>query len=93
MNITENTPKIVLHADQLDIDGDSVQVYREGDDYAQVEVVDLTNDTKSDFFIINLGEELMEGEQYNVFIKFKGVLNDLMEGFYRSSYRDGDDTR
>lgn len=93
VNVTENTSKITLHADQLDIDGDSIQVYREGDDYAQIEVVELLNYTKSDFFNINLEEELKEGEQYNIFVRFKGVLNDLMEGFYRSSYQDGKETR
>lgn len=93
MNATERTQTITLHADQLEIESDSVQVYREGGDYAQIEVVELNNDTKSDFFIINLAEELDEGEQYNIYIKFKGVLNDLMEGFYRSSYQDGNETR
>lgn len=93
VNVTENTPVITLHADQLDIDSDSVQVYRERDDYAQMEVLELTNDTKSDFLTINLREELQAGEQYNIFIKFKGALNDLMEGFYRSSYHEGNETR
>lgn len=93
VNVTEKSQIITLHVDQLDIDGDSVQVYREGDDYAQIEVLELTNDTKTDFFTIHLAEELNEGEQYNVFMKFRGVLNDMMEGFYRSSYKDNSETR
>lgn len=93
VNVTGNTQSITLHADQLDIESDYIQVYREGDDYAQIEVLELTNDTKSDFFTIHLAEELNEGIQYNIYIKFKGVLNDLMEGFYRSSYQDGNETR
>lgn len=93
VNATGKTQSVTLHADQLDIESDSIQVYREGDDYAQIDVLELTNDTKSDFFTINLAEELNEGLQYNIYIKFRGLLNDLMEGFYRSSYKDGNETR
>lgn len=93
VNVTQNTQSITLHADELDIERDSIEVYHQGGDYTQIEILELSNDTKSDFFTIYLTEELVEGEQYNIKIKFKGILNDLMEGFYRSSYQEGNETR
>lgn len=93
VNITENVDSITLHADELEIENDSVQVYAEGGDYYEVVISELTNNSKSDFLTLKLEEELQEGKQYNIFIKFKGVLNDMMEGFYRSSYQDKNNTR
>ena len=40
------------------------------------------------FFVIYLEKELEEKVNYIVNIKFQGVLNDQLKGFYRSTYKD-----
>jgi hypothetical protein len=35
-----------------------------------------------------LDQQLMPGEQYQLYIKFLGHINDNLQGFYRSSYND-----
>lgn len=93
VNVTQATPTIVLHADELDIQKSSVNVYENTPSFRNIEVIDFTNEQKSDFLIIRLQETLQRSSQYYINIKFKGVLNDLLRGFYRSSYTEGKEVR
>ncbi|XP_058467773.1 aminopeptidase N [Malaya genurostris] len=45
------------------------------------------------FLVLKLKEKLKIGERYTVHIKFDGILNDYLQGFYRSSYTVQNETR
>lgn len=53
----------------------------------------LSNDTARQFFIIHLRQPLSEGKQYRVSMSYVGNLNDVLQGFYRSSYTVNNQTR
>ena len=47
----------------------------------------LSHDAELEFLIIELrSSRLNKGTNYQLTIKFTGVLNDQLRGFYRSSY-------
>lgn len=93
VNITQTTSTVTVHADQLDIQRSSVIVYENTPSFRNIEMADFTNEPKQDFIIINLQESLQPSNQYYINIKFKGVLNNLLRGFYRSSYTESKVTR
>lgn len=41
------------------------------------------------FLVIELLDELQKGDEYLVDIRFHGLMQDYMQGFYHSSYRNG----
>uniref|UniRef100_A0A182R8C8 Aminopeptidase N n=1 Tax=Anopheles funestus TaxID=62324 RepID=A0A182R8C8_ANOFN len=45
------------------------------------------------FYVLMLKTTLRRGDQYRVRIKYEGVLNDYLQGFYRSSYTANNETR
>ncbi|KAJ8960573.1 hypothetical protein NQ318_013862 [Aromia moschata] len=89
VNVTQATNNITLHSDDLFID--TVSVTDSNRD--TVSIRDVRGVKKKQFLIIDLDEDVHAGGQYYVFIKFKGVLNDLLQGFYRSSYEENNVTR
>ncbi|KAJ8959933.1 hypothetical protein NQ314_006136 [Rhamnusium bicolor] len=89
VNVTENCSNITLHADDLFIDSVSVTDVNGN----TVSIRDVRRDKKKQFLIVDLDEDVQSQSQYYVFIEFKGVLNDLLQGFYRSSYEEDNKTR
>lgn len=45
------------------------------------------------FFVIELYDKLVQNAEYVINIKFSGLIQDTMQGFYRSSYQMGNETR
>uniref|UniRef100_A0A1I8P6R0 Aminopeptidase N n=1 Tax=Stomoxys calcitrans TaxID=35570 RepID=A0A1I8P6R0_STOCA len=45
------------------------------------------------FFVIELYDKLVENTKYVINIKFTGLIQDTLQGFYRSSYQMGNETR
>ncbi|KAJ8921510.1 hypothetical protein NQ315_003128 [Exocentrus adspersus] len=89
VNVTIPTNNITLHADDLFIH--SVSVTDVGGN--TVSIRDVRGVKQKQFLVIDLDEEVAAGNQYYVYITFKGVLNDLLQGFYRSSYQENNQTR
>ncbi|CAG9772964.1 unnamed protein product [Ceutorhynchus assimilis] len=89
INVSKNSNHITLHSDSLLID--SVNVMNINNE--SVSVKDVRMDTKRQFLIIDLDGFLQANKQYYVYIQFKGVLNNMLEGFYRSSYVENNITR
>lgn len=93
----ENTNMIKMHAYDMSLIKDSIIVTKlAGKIPIPVSSVIMTHtpttpkDDKQ-FLIINLGTPFLEkGARYTVDIKFKGKLNDDLDGFYRSTYTDKD---
>nr|XP_022908762.1 aminopeptidase N [Onthophagus taurus]XP_022908763.1 aminopeptidase N [Onthophagus taurus]XP_022908764.1 aminopeptidase N [Onthophagus taurus]XP_022908765.1 aminopeptidase N [Onthophagus taurus] len=91
INITveEATKIVTLHVDELEIEPNSVEILllKDKDEKKEsLKVVQLSNDTTKNFFNIHLEEDLKIGMVCEIRMRFKGVLNDILEGFYRSSY-------
>lgn len=82
INVTKAICNITLHSDSLKIKTVSVMNIN----YESVSVKDVRIVKKKQFLIIDLDGVLDVGKQYYVYIAFNGVLNDILQGFYRSSY-------
>lgn len=93
VDVADSTSNVTLHAAMLEIEKSSLNVYENSPNFSSVSVRGVDIDQVREFLIINLGEELSQGKQYYIDIKFKGVLNNYLQGFYRSSYTDGKQTR
>lgn len=52
----------------------------------KISKIDLIKE--NDFLVIHLDEALGEDHKYEIFIMFKGTMDDGLAGFYRSSYLD-----
>lgn len=89
VNVTSDTSNITLHAADLVIDRVSVTNV-DGD---TVSIRDVRLIKEKQFMVVDLDEEIVSERQYYVFVEFKGELNDLLQGFYRSSYREDNQTR
>lgn len=92
IKVLESCKNITFHARALRIDKDTLNV-RLALDQSVVEVVTQIIDEPRQFYILELDEELKVNEIYEINIKFKGMLNDDLEGFYRSKYEVGNETR
>lgn len=90
--VKERCRNITLHAKALRIDKDSLSVWRVRDN-RQVAVENQTIVDAKQFYVLQMEEELEEDELYEVNINFKGLLNDDLEGFYRSKYELNNETR
>lgn len=98
VNILEPTNNITLHAET------SIKIKSED---VTVKLVDTSNGTNStdeviakqyfetakQFYVIEFQKKLQPGEVYEVQIKYVGVLDAYLQGFYRSSYVEGNNTR
>lgn len=96
VNVTEDTKNITLHATDMKIDeaATTVREYGLSDNGTKsIGIVEQRNDTERQFHVIKTSDTLKGGKQYVVYLKFVGNLNDYLEGFYRSSYTVGNQTR
>ncbi|XP_069682405.1 aminopeptidase N-like isoform X1 [Periplaneta americana] len=83
-NVTLNINDIEVYEDAVQV----TQLLQKGN--LTIQVVDhLYNDVAQTYSVI-LGQKLIPGESYQLYIKFLGQINDLLQGFYRSSYIDPD---
>lgn len=88
LNVTEDVDKIVLNAYELEIDPESVEVKKLSDSSSKIVVTDQSYDNVSQTYTITLEEQLKSGQQYELEMKFVGLLNKNMQGFYASHYYD-----
>lgn len=96
VNVTEDTNDVTLHAVDMKIDEGftNVREYSAQSNKTKVlGVAEQRNDTDRQFHVIRTSDTLRAGKQYVVHLKFIGYLNDYLQGFYRSSYTVGNQTR
>lgn len=86
-NALESTNVIVLHAYQLDIEKDSVKLTNLNDSF-QIQITDQSYSESEQKYTITLIEYLEQNKHYELQIKFTGIINDKMQGFYKSQYLD-----
>ncbi|XP_050293862.1 aminopeptidase Ey-like [Anthonomus grandis grandis] len=89
INVTTDSTSITMHADTLTIDATRVSNLNN----ESISVRDVRFNTEKEFLIIDLDGILQAGQQYYVYLKFKGILNNMLKGFYRSSYVENNVTR
>ncbi|XP_065203828.1 aminopeptidase N-like [Planococcus citri] len=99
VNITESTKNITLHSLNLNIS--QAQIFKlpkpiPNEPFGreeEVEIYGTSEDKERQFFILHFDHYLEKDSQYRVFIRYDGIINDNLQGFYRSSYKMGSQTR
>ncbi|XP_060526595.1 aminopeptidase N-like [Cylas formicarius] len=81
-NITLHSKSLEIFENEVTLRDISSKVPRE------VRNLKIAYDIPNDFLIIILEESLKEDHRYEIFIRFRGKLDDGLAGFYRSSYVD-----
>lgn len=85
VKILEDCRNVTLHTVALTIY--EVRVYRAVEaTLTEIRIARKSVDALRQFFIIETQEMLKKGEQLHVYIRYQGVLDDYLQGFYRSSY-------
>ncbi|KAK7793608.1 hypothetical protein R5R35_013591 [Gryllus longicercus] len=89
-DVVEPTDNVTLHAHDLAVDSSSVRVVA-GDE--ALPVTRVSNDTARQFLVLSLGATAAAGRRLTVSMRYVGRLNDVLQGFYRSSYTIANETR
>ncbi|KFB52686.1 AGAP013001-PA-like protein [Anopheles sinensis] len=107
VNVLEGCDNVTLHAAGLVIHEATVErrmeagksqstADEEATENPMVETIEidrnLTIDSKQ-FYVLMLKTPLRKGDQYVVRLRYEGVLNNYLQGFYRSSYTANNETR
>lgn len=89
---TVNCQNITLHSKGLKIDKTTLYIWdvREKRSVAILKQYAIEN---KQFYVLETEDELKKDEIYEININFVGILNDNLDGFYRSSYTVGNETR
>lgn len=98
VNVTESCKNVTLHATALTIHDSDVVVKKVDNQTltttnARIGIKSQYFVEPKQFYVIELNDTLLVGSLYAVEIKYTGVLNDLLQGFYRSSYTLGNESR
>ena len=91
VTVVEECDNITLHAVGLKIS--DTKVYNKNDVKSNLAIEKLYYVETKQFYVIKMNEMLAENEQYIIEIKYDGVMSDYLQGFYKSSYTVGNETR
>jgi hypothetical protein len=83
---------VTLNQFDLIIDEESVEVVDAGNG-RKLGVTGSRYDNVAEFYVVQLGEQLVPGRHYRIVLEFVSHLNDLLAGFYRSYYQYKGETR
>ena len=83
--VLQETKDITFHGVELTIH--EIKIHEKDDDH-MIYIVRQLEDVPRNFHILTLGTTLLVGRQYILSIKYTGLLNDNLHGFYRSSYEE-----
>ncbi|KAJ9056680.1 hypothetical protein DSO57_1030462 [Entomophthora muscae] len=89
LDFLEATSKIVLNSNELQISHASIKYVHAKVELSQ-EAAEITYDTKITTATLHFPQEIPAGYKGDLSLSFTGILNDKMNGFYRSSYNDQD---
>uniref|UniRef100_A0A1B6M3I9 Aminopeptidase n=1 Tax=Graphocephala atropunctata TaxID=36148 RepID=A0A1B6M3I9_9HEMI len=97
LNVTQSTDNITLHINDLKVLSHRLMRYSKGMTVAEdredkVEVTSQSIDLERQFLVLHTGPWLETG-QYKLYIEYIGNLNNVLQGFYRSSYKVDNVTR
>ncbi|XP_035679687.1 aminopeptidase N-like [Branchiostoma floridae] len=80
------TSYVILHSSEQEIDRNSAPTVRGSDGRNAPTVTSWFLFPENEFLVLELSENLKEGELYIVTINFNGAVRAALNGFYRSSY-------
>ena len=87
LTVTKSTNMITVHYKLLIIDKSSIVVKKKG--LSDIVTVTSANyEDEKDFYHITLESNLDVGEEYSVFLRYRGPLTNDLAGIYVSSYTD-----
>ncbi|XP_021919195.1 aminopeptidase N-like isoform X1 [Zootermopsis nevadensis] len=85
----EAAQNITLNINDIEVNEGAVKVTQlHPKEIINVQVIEHVYNTDAQTYSAILDQHLMPGVQYELYIKFLGQINDLLQGFYRSSYID-----
>lgn len=84
----QTTTAIYLHSRDLTLLGEAVVMNTKANKRINARVMIPYNE-QSDFLEIQLDESLEAGEDYSLFLAFKGQMSEGLDGLYVSSYSEG----
>ncbi|XP_011870129.1 PREDICTED: uncharacterized protein LOC105563274 [Vollenhovia emeryi] len=87
MTVRESTTLITLNSHKLNISS-NINVFREN--YSEIKILSYKEHGPQQVLKIYLSAYVHTNEKIQVKINFNGILNDDMNGFYRSSYFDSE---
>ncbi|XP_070558838.1 aminopeptidase N-like [Ptychodera flava] len=80
------TREVILHIYRITVDDNSVKITRKSDG-SEIGVSKIRQEEKYDFYIVEISEDFIAGETYNVSMEYEGtLLQDDLHGFYLSTY-------
>uniref|UniRef100_A0A2A4J2H3 Aminopeptidase n=1 Tax=Heliothis virescens TaxID=7102 RepID=A0A2A4J2H3_HELVI len=85
LTIVEETKELTFHGVELTIH--EIKIHEIDDDHL-IYIVRHLEDAPRNFHILTLGSSLLVGKQYVMSVRYTGLLNDNLHGFYRSSYEE-----
>lgn len=89
LNCTEDTDRIVFHINDITIHEKFVTVTEtKKDQTLDIPIKEFMYETEKQRLTIVVNTLLLAGNQYDLYLKYTGTLNDLLQGFYRISYYD-----
>jgi len=97
VNVTQPTDNITLHMNDIKVLSRRVMRLAGGatvadDREEEIPVVNHSIDIERQFLVLHPSETLTQG-QYKIYITYIGNLNNVLQGFYRSSYKVNNTTR
>lgn len=101
VNVTQSCQNITLHANALRIStvrvwniGNATQTLNDTEQHGtELTVTQRFLREPDQLFVIIFDTELQPNNIYQIRIQYSGVLNDMLQGFYRSSYEVNNQTR
>ncbi|XP_068228790.1 aminopeptidase N-like isoform X1 [Palaemon carinicauda] len=93
MEVLESTSNITLHISDIITHNDTIKLRPSGNLESPLLGINKHEyDHEREFYVAHLNEPLEQGQKYILSMHFLGYLNDQLEGFYRSTYKDDDGT-
>lgn len=83
VTVEKPTRNVLLHVKHLNITSYGIEDSRGN----HLPILRVAESKKLEQYLVELRDELTQGEKYTVKFKFNGHLSDTMTGFYKSSYK------
>jgi aminopeptidase N len=96
ISVNERSGSVTLHSASLIINWSFSHIQKLDNDGKPVANVSITNQyfiDEKQFLVLETGKHLEANENYVVKLQFVGSIKDNLQGFYKSSYDVGDETK
>ncbi|XP_073841450.1 putative aminopeptidase-2 [Musca autumnalis] len=87
LQVLEDTKNITFHAKNLTLHESQINLKSLNDDH-HVCVEGVENVPEHDYCILHLSQNLQSGNKYELQLKFSGLLNENIEGYFLVKYQD-----